>query len=81
MLTADQCEEIKEKARSLLPSLQWGTVGPNLDQALKQVPLCELSTPHLENIIISLDYVNVCYKAAILQILQERYRKGDLKEM
>jgi len=80
MLNADQCELIKTQAKTMLTKLEWGTRGRNMDEPVRPLPLCELSTPHLENILISQPFVAVHYKAAILMLLRERYAKNDLTE-
>ena len=75
-LTAAECTKLKERAKTLREALTWSTFGPNQDEAVKKTLLTELTTEHLENILITQPHISPIYRATILDILKERYLFG-----
>lgn len=73
-LNADECERLKASVVSKT-HLSWGTMGPNLDEPCRDIPLCELATDHLENILITQVHIGAETRAIILHILKGRYRE------
>lgn len=72
-LTADQCEELKASVRDREREFKWGNYGPDSDQSLAVTTIADLSTEHLENILITQPHVENELAAAILMLLKKRY--------
>lgn len=72
-LTADQCEALKEKVRDKEHDYQWGTYGPKRDESLQRYTIAQLSTQHLENLLITQPQIDNELAAAILMLLKKRY--------
>lgn len=71
-LTADQCEDMKSKALAHAKQYKWGSFGPDGTGKEKWSRLIDLSTEHLENILITQPQVTPEYRAAILAIIKDR---------
>lgn len=76
-LTADQCEDLKRTA-CFKTDRQWGAYGPEGESGLSHKPLRELSTPHLENILITQPQISPEVRAIILYLLKQRYQNEVL---
>ena len=72
-LTADECEELKQKVKDKEKNYKWGTFGPDRDDELQHCTIDMLSTQHLENILITQSYLKNETAAAILMLLKKRY--------
>lgn len=72
-LTADQCEELKDRVKDKEKEFKWGTFGPDRDEELQEYTINNLSTQHLENILITQPYIKNEMRAAILMLLKKRY--------
>ena len=51
----------------------WDTTGPKRDEELQKYSIKNLSTQHLENILITQPHVDNELAAAILMLLKKRY--------
>lgn len=74
-LTADECEALKKQVKDKEQDFQWGSYGPNRDEALEKSSIADLSTQHLENILITQPHLGNELAAAILMLLKKRYDK------
>lgn len=72
-LTADQCEALKEKVKDREAEYTWGTYGPKRDEELQRYSITQLSTQHLENLLITQPQISNELAAAILMLLKKRY--------
>ena len=72
-LTADQCEELKARVKNKEKEYTWGTYGPMRDEELQHYSIDNLSTQHLENILITQPQIRNELAAAILMLLKKRY--------
>jgi hypothetical protein len=72
-LTAQECEELKERVKDKEKTFTWGTYGPVRDEDLQHYSIDNLSSQHLENILITQPQINNELAAAILMLLKKRY--------
>ncbi len=56
-------------------NFRWGSRGPTGDEPRHDRKLAELDTEHLENILICQPHIGNRYRAAIMYLLRERWRK------
>ena len=66
--------------------LKWGTYGKNGDQPITRVPICELTTPHIYNILTTqsniLKQVHLCLTYELLyRAFNDSGWKSDLYDM
>jgi hypothetical protein len=62
-----------DKLEDLSKSKTWGTMGPEGKGPRQFLPLCELETDHLENILITQRHISFETSLVILFILKDRY--------
>lgn len=72
-LTAKECEELKNSMIDKEDEVTWGTFGPKRDENLQEYSIKNLSTQHLENILITQRHISNEMAAAILMLLKKRY--------
>ena len=75
--TAEECRVMKEVVdeNPVECQVKWGTIGPDGKDSLKFLPIAELSTDHLENILITQPQASIPIKTIILKVLKKRYRE------
>jgi hypothetical protein len=61
-----------EQLDGFAKSLQWGTFGPAGTEPMKQKTLIDLSTDHLENILVTQSHISAVYRKVILHIIKSR---------
>lgn len=72
-LNADQCEDLKSRALAHGKVYKWSDFGPDGKSKEKtRRRLVDLSTDHLENILITQPQITPEYRAAILAIIMDR---------
>lgn len=74
-LTADECESLKKRVRGREKEYPWGSFGPDRDEELDHSTIADLTTQHLENILITQPHISNELAAAILMLLKKRYDK------
>lgn len=74
-LDADECERLKDDVRDRAEEFSWGTHGPNGIDPLLKSNITDLSTQHLENILITQRHLDNKLAAAILMLLKKRYSR------
>ena len=72
-LSADECEALKNRVKNKEKEFTWGTFGPDRDEELQKYTISNLSTQHLENILITQPHIKNEMAAAILMLLKKRY--------
>ena len=75
-LGAKECEQLKNDILDRMDKgdeFTWGTTGPKRDEELQKYSIKNLSTQHLENILITQPHVDNELAAAILMLLKKRY--------
>ena len=72
-LKADECEQLKIDVADREKDFTWGTYGPDFRQPLSEHSIADLSTQHLENILITQRQLTNEHAAAILMLLKKRY--------
>ena len=72
-LSAKDCEKLKISVIDKEEDYVWGTTGPKRDEELQKYSIKNLSTQHLENILITQPHVENELAAAILMLLKKRY--------
>jgi hypothetical protein len=72
MLNRLDCRKLKEEGLEYARNNKWGTYGPNGNEGLRWVPIIELSSDHIENILITQRHPSEQAKAAMIAVLNER---------
>jgi len=72
-LTANECEKLKDKVKDKETEYVWGTYGDKRDEELQKYTIDKLSNQHLENVLITQNYISNEMRAAILMLLKKRY--------
>ena len=69
-------ESFKENHELLRVELTWGTYGKEGKGKYKTVKISELTTDHIEAILLTQNLINIMIKKALINEL--KYRKGEL---
>lgn len=67
-----ECRKLKEAGLEYAHNNKWGTYGPNGNEKLRWVPIIELSSDHIENILITQYHLNEERRAAMIAVLNSR---------
>lgn len=70
-LGPDECSRLKEKGLKFARENKWGTYGSPSGE-LKYIYIIDLSTEHIENILITQPQVTPEYRAAMIAVLNSR---------
>lgn len=67
------CNLTEEQMEEAIGEITWGTYGPDGKQPCKYIPLKDLDTEHLENILIFMSHPRPVMKKLLLYVLKKRY--------
>ena len=67
-----ECRKLKEAGLEYARNNKWGTYGPNGNEKLRWVPIIELPSDHIENILITQRHISEEMSAAMIAVLNSR---------